>query len=191
MVTSERVWAIPTSYNGIVFRSRTEARWAVFFDALGVPWIHEPEGYQLPSGWYVPDFWLPHHGAFWEVKGAKPTEQESTKAAELATATGRYVYIAWGQPEESQGRCDYAVHEGAYWFTATVEGEFGGGWTDLSYRWCVCPKCGEVGVEFDGRGARVCAQKCVNENKAYSYDHPRVLAAVNASRTHRFWDPKQ
>lgn len=33
--------AIETSYKGYRFRSRTEARWAVFFDALGVRWEYE------------------------------------------------------------------------------------------------------------------------------------------------------
>jgi len=39
--------AIPTRYAGCHFRSRLEARWAVFFDRLGVAWQYEPEGYDL------------------------------------------------------------------------------------------------------------------------------------------------
>ena len=34
--------AIQTEYNGIKFRSRLEARWAVFFDAVGVTWGFRP-----------------------------------------------------------------------------------------------------------------------------------------------------
>ena len=50
---------IETKYKGYRFRSRLEARWAVFFDALGVEWEYEPEGFQLPSGKkYLPDFRL-------------------------------------------------------------------------------------------------------------------------------------
>ena len=30
--------AIPTEYKGYRFRSRLEARWAVFFDACGADW---------------------------------------------------------------------------------------------------------------------------------------------------------
>lgn len=60
--------AIQTPYNGYRFRSRLEARWAVFFDTLGVEWDYENEGYQLPSGWYLPDFWLPRAKVFLEVK---------------------------------------------------------------------------------------------------------------------------
>lgn len=48
---------IETYYNGYRFRSRLEARWAVFFDTLGVEYEYEPEGFMLPSGkCYLPDF---------------------------------------------------------------------------------------------------------------------------------------
>lgn len=51
--------AIETVYNGYRFRSRLEARWAVFFDACGVRWEYEPEGYDLGNGlYYLPDFLL-------------------------------------------------------------------------------------------------------------------------------------
>ena len=48
---------IETYYNGYRFRSRLEARWAVFFDALGVKYEYEPEGFDLGDGlYYLPDF---------------------------------------------------------------------------------------------------------------------------------------
>lgn len=66
--------AIETLYKGYKFRSRLEARWAVFFDALGVEWEYEPEGYILSTGeHYLPDFWLPDTGVWVEVKGMLPT----------------------------------------------------------------------------------------------------------------------
>lgn len=49
--------AIPTSYAGVNFRSRLEARWAVFFDAMNWRWAYEP----LDFGGWIPDFIL--HGA--------------------------------------------------------------------------------------------------------------------------------
>lgn len=56
-----RLRAIETEYKGYRFRSRLEARWAVFFDACGVKWEYEPEGYDLGNGiYYLPDFLL--HG---------------------------------------------------------------------------------------------------------------------------------
>jgi hypothetical protein len=47
---------ITTVYRGYRFRSRLEARWAVFFDALGLNWTYEPEGFDLDGDWYLPDF---------------------------------------------------------------------------------------------------------------------------------------
>ncbi|WP_026499306.1 hypothetical protein [Butyrivibrio sp. WCD2001] len=61
--------AIQTEYKGYRFRSRLEARWAVFFDDCGVSWEYEPEGYDLGNGLcYLPDFLLHgvtvNHGLF-------------------------------------------------------------------------------------------------------------------------------
>ncbi len=47
-----KIAAIPTTYRGIVFRSRLEARWAAFFDVCGWDWAYEP--FRL-DGW-LPDF---------------------------------------------------------------------------------------------------------------------------------------
>lgn len=60
---------IQTSYAGCFFRSRLEARWAVFFDHLGIPWEYEPQGYETGAGRYLPDFWLPEMRMWAEVKG--------------------------------------------------------------------------------------------------------------------------
>lgn len=51
--------SIETYYKGYKFRSRLEARWAVFFDACGVKWEYEPEGFVWDDGMtYLPDFLL-------------------------------------------------------------------------------------------------------------------------------------
>ena len=68
--------ALQTKYKGYLFRSRLEARWAVFFDSCGIEYEYEPEGYDLGNGlMYLPDFLL--HGVdgrdggdlYVEVKG--------------------------------------------------------------------------------------------------------------------------
>jgi hypothetical protein len=57
---------IETRYNAYRFRSRLEARWAVFFDALGITYEYETEGFDLgASGWYLPDFLLKPPNARW------------------------------------------------------------------------------------------------------------------------------
>jgi hypothetical protein len=65
---SNIIKALPSWYNGIQFRSRLEARWAYYFDLLGVKWEYEPEAFALPSGNYLPDFILDKGRAFAEVK---------------------------------------------------------------------------------------------------------------------------
>lgn len=51
---------IPTTYNGYRFRSRTEARWAVFLDAVDIGYDYELQGYRLTDGTlWLPDFYLP------------------------------------------------------------------------------------------------------------------------------------
>ena len=60
---------IPTTYNNIKFRSRLEARWAVFFDQLGIKYLYEFEGFELENReWYLPDFYLTEYGIYCEVK---------------------------------------------------------------------------------------------------------------------------
>lgn len=58
-MAGEKTKALETTYMGCRFRSRLEARWAVFFDALGWDWQYEKEGYTV--GFYDGDQipWLP------------------------------------------------------------------------------------------------------------------------------------
>jgi hypothetical protein len=48
--------AIQTKHNGFLFRSRLEARWALFFDEMGIKYEYEPEGFKTKCGYYLPDF---------------------------------------------------------------------------------------------------------------------------------------
>jgi hypothetical protein len=76
-IVMETVKAIETFYKGYHFRSRLEARWAVFFDTLGIPWRYEDEGFEKEvhgeTVRYLPDFFLPYRwgggGFYVEVKG--------------------------------------------------------------------------------------------------------------------------
>lgn len=64
---------IETHYAGCRFRSRLEARWAVFFNHLGIPWDYEPQGYLVGHDRrpYLPDFFLPSERLWVEVKGSE------------------------------------------------------------------------------------------------------------------------
>lgn len=101
--------AIETKYNGYRFRSRIEARWAVFFDTLGIKYQYEKEGYVLGKAQYLPDFWLPEHQCWVEIKGPYPTKDEIAKALLLATSTKAPVYIFHGDvwlPQHKTYKCD-------------------------------------------------------------------------------------
>jgi hypothetical protein len=74
---------IETRYKGYRFRSRLEARWAVFFDALGIEWQYEPEGFEANGERYLPDFFLPKSQTWVEVKGCDAALQAD--ASRLAT----------------------------------------------------------------------------------------------------------
>ena len=69
--------AIDTFYKDHFFRSRLEARWAVYFDSLKQKWEYEPEGFILENGVkYLPDFFIPELDAYVEVKPSINLEQD-------------------------------------------------------------------------------------------------------------------
>jgi hypothetical protein len=108
--------AIDTHYKGYKFRSRLEARWAVFFDSLKIKWDYEPEGYELGDGdRYLPDFFIYfteehskleghlNSGYFIEIKpfvvfSDKEREDIQRKSLKLARMTNHVVHIIRGDP---------------------------------------------------------------------------------------------
>lgn len=121
--------ALETHYAGCRFRSRLEARWAVFFDHLGVEWQYEPEGFsvgeRLTLGGgrfpYLPDFWLPGLALWVEVKGSL-TRQETVRQLDAAASlssndgggchdSGGYDLLMLGPvPPEGRGAVPVRLH---------------------------------------------------------------------------------
>lgn len=95
-----RLMVIPSVFNNVLFRSRLEARWAVFLTELGIDWEYEFEGYNLNGIWYLPDFYLPNWcgGTFIEVKPKKFNQIEDNKVRDLCLLTGKRVLKAIGSP---------------------------------------------------------------------------------------------
>lgn len=92
--------AIETRYRGYRFRSRLEARWAVYFDALGLKWEYEKEGFIFGKRKYLPDFWLNDVKMWGEVKPERPFDSGTIKLLyKLAKATKRPVLMLGGTPE--------------------------------------------------------------------------------------------
>jgi hypothetical protein len=101
------VKAIETVYNGYRFRSRLEARWAVFFDILGIEYQYEVEGYDIDGVWYLPDFWLPGQQAWVEIKPML-SDYESldfSKPKALSIAQENFVYVYEGEPYPKRFSC--------------------------------------------------------------------------------------
>ncbi len=129
--------AIETTYKGYRFRSRLEARWAVFFDALGLKWEYEPEGFELGGGVrYLPDFRLPAMNCWVEIKGERPDETALSKPRTLALRGDCAVVVYWGPP-----RVDWPGDTGVLY-----------GWNDKGFTEALA--CGvicdaEKGLAFD------------------------------------------
>ena len=171
------ITAIQTRYAGCRFRSRLEARWAVFFDHLGVPWQYEPQGFELEHGPYLPDFFLPSIDTWYEVKGQRPTGHELDLAWDLWLATDRPVAVAWGDIPRSAGEYggDLMARAGHRGIHCRADDDFA---------WCICTECGKPGIEYEARSARIC--KHDTNDRLHNGDHPRILAAYEAARSARF-----
>lgn len=185
--------AIETRYGGCRFRSRLEARWAVAFDHMGIKWEYEPQGFSLPSGPYLPDFWLPevNGGCYFEVKPDDPNVQQDPRWDELATLSGRPVFIAFGLPYPTSESDDSIIH-GARRPDGHIESltpfhdgtGIVAGWDNL-HSFCTCPTCGKVGIQFEARSERICSHT-PRANDDYMYLGPRIVAAFLAARSARF-----
>lgn len=181
------IQAIPTEYHGVKFRSRLEARWAVFFDSLGVPWQYEPEAFTWPAGlpmdsWrndltlggnYCPDFWLPSISTWFEVKGTC-REDEHRIHAEFAYVSGQRHITAIG---DVSIEVQVGGGESSMWLN---------GGCDYDYAWCVCSGCGKPGIEYSGREERICGHPD-GPHKNYTTNDPRIITAYSAARSARFW----
>lgn len=156
---------IETVFDGYKFRSRLEARWAVFFSVLREPYEYEPEGFELgDAGLYLPDFYIPRSDLWLEIKPATygkdggvewPTDQEVRKAA--AFSVEHRIYIVCGSCD-TPNWCEDRKYD------AFPVGEHGV--CDEGYYAVRCPLCKLFGFEFQGRAARLPCE-CENDYKKY------------------------
>lgn len=173
---------IPTTYHGIRYRSRTEARWAVFFDRMGWPFTYEAEGVDLGGEWYLPDFWLPDFETWVEIKGQRPTATEISKAATLHRTSGFRVLLVEGAPGEATHRI-MEWRDGQAAHTEATQGWLAG-----------CRRCGRPVIAYDDRQNaefwwRELGERCATEacgDKAPSGTGQTMLAAMIAATNERF-----
>lgn len=102
-MTDRGIAPIPTRHNGVLYRSRTEARWAVFFSTLEAEATYEPESFSIDGAWYLPDFFCLRWNLYIEVKPENPTPFEMERCARLSQVTGRPVLMVCGSPSTKTG----------------------------------------------------------------------------------------
>lgn len=177
--------AIETKYKGYRFRSRLEARWAVFFDTLGVKWEFEREGFELTYDHgghaehcgeygctcdpatleafpvrYLPDFFVHMLARFSRYPGS-----------------GYWVEIKGQRPTEIeitklQMLCNKSGHNG-YLFVGPPTSDDG----ELCYAFTAGAQHPTASMFFHSAVCQVCSPRC-------KYD--QYLKAVEASRAARF-----
>ena len=106
-MTVSKLKPLPTKYQGVLFRSRLEARWAVFFYELNLHWEYEPQGFTLddrkdkhPDSCYCPDFLVrtPQKEDMWiEIKPHNVTQNDKFDKFKKLIDCQR-VYLLSGQP---------------------------------------------------------------------------------------------
>ncbi len=186
---------LETVWNGYRFRSRLEARWSVCFDALGVAYDYEREGFDLgPAGWYLPDFWLPSLQTWIEVKGEYPSQPELDKVETFARyqhlqskSVALLVGSPWAKVNEHGETVgfDYVLY--AYSPSGTEKGEL--------YRWPAvfteCRRCGAI--TYEDRGSHTAPNRisegggwgCCSDRMGLPYTE-RLQLAYRAARQARF-----
>jgi hypothetical protein len=186
-MTAPTIGAIETEYRDTRFRSRLEARWAVFFDELGIPWEYESEGYELLNGRYLPDFWLPEQGAFWEIKGVH-SDVAMTKGELLSLSTGKIVCVTNGSPWDIFPLADNVPNCGIARVFLYKE-QF----IDIGFR--RCNDCDTLALNFgDIEGQRyshpctICGRNADESGNDW-INYETIFRAAIASKSHRFWDP--
>ena len=171
---------IETEYNGLRFRSRQEARTAIFLDALQIPYLYEPEGLELSDGTrYLPDFYLTDSKQFLEVKGIlseydeHKIKQAIAEGIDVVTLFEDFSFTACWLREDGNGtdRKDNSylckcLHCGKYWFNGES-----GDWK------CRC--CGAS----DGNGH---FYEAIGGLPEYNSDDDREYYAVQLARQARF-----
>ncbi len=158
--------AKPTLYQGVRFRSRLEARWAVFFDALGLAWTYEPiiEG----VNGYLPDFQIGPL-AFVEVKpdSWSGPKQDLDKFADFLRVTDRALFVCVGEPGKWRNGQRF---DGANAYRLDAKGS-------VQVRWEECGVCGSL--PFLPTADRVCG--CIQE-------YGQLNNAFNAVRDFSYQD---
>ena len=175
----------PTWYNNYLFRSKLEAKWAVFFDRLKIRWTYEPEPFVCSDGsQYTPDFFLPEvylrdvKGIYIEIKPEGFSDHLYYRRIK-SSLEGSNLVVLFGDP-----------------ITATVEAQDSGynknsqlqPWEDHPMVFMFCDSCRTAKIEFNEGNYYFCP-KC---KTPLLFIDPEVSSAAEFARNFRFqfYDPR-
>jgi len=179
--------AMPAEFDGIKYRSRNEARWAIFFKELGIIFAYEDEGFDLGAGIrYLPDFHIPLQDNFkrdmyFEIKpsasGLIIVDESDRKKIE---ALSNHVFISVIGSVH-----DYSINLNLFGISGY---DFAGpNFGDCDYLFCQCKHCGAIGFEYCGRSERI---DCCSKNngwKDYNESSDEIQNALEIAKSYRFW----
>lgn len=126
------VKAIPTKLNGVVFRSRLEARWSVYLNLMGLEWEYEREGYTDGVNSYLPDFDIsvPNRiddcnteSFFVEIKPERSLTKKEIDKIHVATKI-KDVLVLFGYPSSRSGKL-FTKDSGEKFFDVVLKSPFG------------------------------------------------------------------
>jgi hypothetical protein len=206
MRNRNEIGAIETVYDGYRFRSRLEARWAVFFKMARIRYIYEPECFRLPTDGelYLPDFYLPDvnmrttedkGGIYVEVKppplnfNTEEGKRLLVHLLELSWITGKSVLLIEGMPALWE---NYFDAEGDGHYEITITSNFDERW-DYRMLFARCYKCFRVRVQHgwhqepceSGQYCEYCLNQ-LGEKSPCDAAHPSLVYAVKVARSYRF-----
>lgn len=197
--------ATPTTYNGVRFRSRLEARWAVFWDELGVKWEYEPQTFKFLDGkQYTPDFWIVDLALWVEIKpSAKIAREEKadSKCSQLAYVTGGLVYLDQsGMTWPIEEYCEYTglrIPPGSWIYSVLFL--YAKCWPEdyifesENHYWATCSNCGKIGISISASSSipiqrlnqNIFSCECDTHPRWLDSDSEIVMKAYDKAR--RYW----
>jgi hypothetical protein len=168
----ERLPALRTKYDGLVFRSKTEARYGVFLKKLGIVYDYEPEAFPVGRTGYLPDLFLPGQSLIAEVKPSFDADPEGVqKWRDLIQERGkeRGVLLLPIRPHDNR-------------FLLIGPDGRGGLWEEDQAQWYCCP----AGYHYDVLPWPLVGCDACQLDTGYWHEDPRIDRAFDYARSYKF-----
>lgn len=179
--------ALPARFDGRLFRSHTEAKWAVFLKHLDIKYDYEEQGFATDGVGYLPDFYIfTACGTVWvEVKGSWEADPEGIAkwrsfAAQRPNPAVTRAALLVGAPCMA---ASYLVIGG----DEASDDPLKGPWED-EHQWRPCPS----GYHFDLAYAETFRTKFAEDGCPDEFGRggdERIANAVEAALSFRFGRP--